>query len=460
MNLSEGILKEVLHLMYEKGHSLSMIQKVTVLSFDEIYVSKKIEIDRKLEQIVGPHKTTQIGMARGLFHNWRQPIYYKHDQPLTTENLEDIICKLWDIGYIVVAVVTDLGGGNPQAFKTYNIGIDENEQCFFKHPKNADHKILVFSDAPHDLKLFRNHFIDTGFIIEEDGIEKHINKKVIEELIMLNSKNDLKVAFKIDREHLDVVGAKRQNVSKAAKLISKTVAQAINWCGENGLLTYEDWKTAAEIIKLINDWFDIFNSKVPFNYKIGKEPYGKNLTHQNSILERVTKFMKKVKIGNHKTLLPFQKGFILNNMSIQQMLSYLKKTFNTDDFVIEYILTTRLNQDCLENLFSYLRAMGLMYDHPSPLSLRYRLKWYILGKHSEVILSPDSKNVEDDKTPALVDFNDKSTPLMKLSLDNSENNENDVFNHGLADEFSYRFLQYEPNDNIKDVTEKEINGMH
>ena len=140
MNLEEGVLKDVLHLMYVKGDSMT--------------VSSKIEIDRKTEKVVGPHKTCQIGMARGLFDNWKQIIYYKFDQPLTEQILEDIIGQLWDNGYIVIAVVSNLGGGNPQAFKDYGIGEDK---CFFTHPRNPHLKIFVFADPPHLLKLFRNH---------------------------------------------------------------------------------------------------------------------------------------------------------------------------------------------------------------------------------------------------------------------------------------------------------------
>ncbi|XP_018403173.1 PREDICTED: uncharacterized protein LOC108780083 [Cyphomyrmex costatus] len=38
--------------------------------------------------------------------------------------------------------------------------------------------------------------------------------------------------------------------------------------------------------------------------------------------------------------------------------------------------------------------MGAGYDHPTPVELRNRLKWYILGKHSGHVLS--SANIEED----------------------------------------------------------------
>lgn len=42
-------------------------KKITVLSFDETYVSHKICYDKQTQQIIGPHKSVQIVMARGLY---------------------------------------------------------------------------------------------------------------------------------------------------------------------------------------------------------------------------------------------------------------------------------------------------------------------------------------------------------------------------------------------------------
>jgi len=43
-----------------------------------------------------------------------------------------------------------------------------------------------------------------------------------------------------------------------------------------------------------------------------------------------------------------------------------------------YVLTNRLTQDCLENLFSYLMAMEAANNQPSAFNLKYGLRWYKL----------------------------------------------------------------------------------
>lgn len=74
-----GILQEVLQIMSIKGKPLSTTEKLTVLSFDELYVSNKLDLDRKQQKVYGSHKTCEFVMARGLFKNWKQPIYYNFD---------------------------------------------------------------------------------------------------------------------------------------------------------------------------------------------------------------------------------------------------------------------------------------------------------------------------------------------------------------------------------------------
>lgn len=417
IELNEGINHDVLYMMEMKGNQLEPHQKLVVISWDEVYLSPRIDICKKREQVIGPYKTAQVCMVRGLFMNYKQPIYYKFDQKLTSEILIEVITELWRIGYTVVSIVTDLGGGNPQAFKDYKIGINENEQCFFIHPCDKNHKIFVFADVPHLFKLFRNHFLDDGGYtireILEDGTvhSKVVNKKVIENIIKLEEGCELRIAHKSKPELLEVKGPSRQKVSSATKLFSKTNSRAIRWYGQENLLDYEDWEVAADVFEMMNDWFDVFNSKVNYGCSLSQAAYGKNLPKQDETLDKVTDLMKVIEFGKKDSLRPFQKGIILNNKSLKKLLEYLKEKHETEQFKISYILTNRLNQDCLENLFSIIRAMGRTNDHPSALEFEHRFKSYILGRHAEVFFSR-YKNTEDDNDKSLVGLNEETKELI------------------------------------------------
>lgn len=407
LDLSVGVLKDILTLMKNKASDMEFPAKICVLCFDEIHISRKVEIEKKKEQVYGPHKKVQVGIVRGLFRKWKQVIYYNFDTPLTETILINVISQLYEVGFIVVAFICDLDSTNNKLINNLNVGIKANQNCYFSHPGNPLYKVFVINDPPHLLKLIRNHFLDHGFSV--DG--KVINQDCVKEAVALNEKRDLKVVFKIRKEHLEVRGIKRQKVLPAAQLFSKTTARGILWCGQQQFLQSTNYAETAEFMEIIDAWFDIFNSKICHDYKPGKEPYGLNLTSQNEILDKVTQIISNMKVGNNKTLLPFQKGIIVSNAALQQLLPYLKEQFSSEIFPISYILTNRLTQDVLENLFSYLRAMGGAHELPSSLNFYHRLKWFILGKHADSVIS-DKTNTEKDDDDFLINFQDSSDKMM------------------------------------------------
>lgn len=75
-DLTPGILHSVLSLLKGITSNMSRIDKLCVLSFDEMYVSNRIDIEKKYEEKIGPHKCCQTVIIRGLLKNWKQPIFF------------------------------------------------------------------------------------------------------------------------------------------------------------------------------------------------------------------------------------------------------------------------------------------------------------------------------------------------------------------------------------------------
>lgn len=77
--------------------------------------------------MIGPYKCVQTVVVRGiknkinyvlensnkiflgLVASWKQPVYYNYDTPMTKQILSNIICSLYEVGYNVVAIVSDMG---------------------------------------------------------------------------------------------------------------------------------------------------------------------------------------------------------------------------------------------------------------------------------------------------------------------------------------------------------------
>ena len=91
IKMDPGVIPSVFAVMKPKGNTEPVHNKICALSFDELYILQDIEIDRKEEQKVGPHKRVQLGMVRGLFKKWKEPIYFNYDQPLTSDIVNETI---------------------------------------------------------------------------------------------------------------------------------------------------------------------------------------------------------------------------------------------------------------------------------------------------------------------------------------------------------------------------------
>lgn len=128
-----------------------------------------------------------------------------------------------------------------------------------------------------------------------------------------------------------------------------------------------------------------------------KTVYSIYLKKQNTILNEVTNVVKNMRVGKRKSLLPFHRGILLSNASLIRL--YEDVTSKNAD--IKYIMTNRLNQD-----------MGASYDNPTSLQFRYRLRWYVLGKHSSDVFTTGSNTCMQDSSDEMcltsdIDFGDE-----------------------------------------------------
>ncbi len=145
----------------------------------------------------------------------------------------------------------------------------------------------------------------------------------------------------------------------------------------------------------MNDVFDIFNSRVRSDstkpYSCG---YGVAIDKQ---LERLHTFHEEIqscRFGSRRSLLPFQHGFAINIVSLKGLHRDISSKTKA-----KYILTPRLNQDCLESFFSKLRGIGHYYDHPVASEVRNRMRLLLIGANpAAVSVSPSCLVNECDAT--------------------------------------------------------------
>ena len=97
--------------------------------------------------------------------------------------------------------------------------------------------------------------------------------------------------------------------------------------------------------------------------------------------------------GIREGLLPFQKGIIMNCKALIELYIDLSEEFPDQEILI---FTYRLNQDCLEILFSVLRALGGTFTCPTAADFPHRITRHAVMRnpHEALATSDAKRNVE------------------------------------------------------------------
>lgn len=376
LDIEPGVLLPVIQLLKQKTKKMSDFERLCVLSFDETSVASSWTYDKGTDNLCAPKSKLQCAMLRGLASPWKQLVYYNFDTDMTKDILFDIIVQVEEAGFLVVAMVSDMGPANVKLWRSLSVDINNTS---FLNPACGDRDIFVFADAPHLIKLIRNNFLDSGIRLDGKNGCKTATNGCVREIIQRSVK-DLKTTFKLSDRHVHVYGTQRMNVRLAAQLLSETTAKTLQFFGKQGLLKSKNWQTTSDFIMLSDSWFDLFNSKVLANTKSSRDAYGCHLTNQNKILNTMITTASTMRVGNKDHLYQFQKGLIISSKSLSKLYQMLKEKYN-----VSYLLTYRLNQDCLEHFFSCLRQMSGSWDHPSPLETKHRIKKYLLGRETHLM---------------------------------------------------------------------------
>lgn len=302
IDLRHGLLHDVFQIMKIGGETMTRIEKVVILSFDEMKVDSLYEYDQKNDEVIGPHSYMQVVMARGLFKQWKQPLFIEFDKKITKDILDSIIIALHNINYEVVACVSDCGRGNVGLWR--ELGITP-ECTFYTSPVNKN-KIYFFADAPHLLKLIRNWLLDSGFTLGNGQI---VNKAPLVSLIE-NTTTEISSCHRLRMDHIKCEKTQRQNVTVAAQLLSHTTATALKQYLPGPDKTVAN--NVADFCDLCNSWFDVMNSYTSMASLPTKQPYGKQINLQNEILKNMEQTIRNMCCTSKKGLQTFQKAILIS----------------------------------------------------------------------------------------------------------------------------------------------------
>ena len=126
---------------------------------------------------------------------------------------------------------------------------------YFKHPK-TDKNVYIVPDVPHLLNFLRNWFIDHGFWYRRLVIKADL----LFDLVAKRDQAELTPLYKLTRNHLIMTSHEKQNVRRAAQVLSRTTAISLRqYYPEN-----DEASKLADFIEVVDLWFSISNSYTSF----------------------------------------------------------------------------------------------------------------------------------------------------------------------------------------------------
>lgn len=328
---------------------------------------------------------TVLLMAVGISGHWRTPLGYffvnRASGYLQAQLLRLTIGKLSDIGITVLAVTSDATAHSVQMAKALGIHIDgDNMKCTFQHPSSSSQQIAYFFDSCHLLRLVRNAFQNFQNIQFINGTA-HWQHLV--ELVALGEQE----LANIERLPRKLANLKNHvlKMNCAAQVFSESVARALECLLSLGLPPFQNCIGTVHFLRLINNLFDIFNSRNCY----GKGLKGPLLPETYSKINRVlieakTIFVTLSDSSNNQIIKGKRKlgflGFLLNAESLKWL--YQNYVF-PKVMPFPYLLTYKFSQDHLELFLKMLRRVLVTSSNPTcmafqkayhNLETRYRLQ--------------------------------------------------------------------------------------
>jgi len=252
---------------------------------------------------------------------------------------------LVDQGFDVVAIVCDQGASNRTAYKklgvtTKNPYINTNER-----------RIFCFYDVVHLFKSIRNNLLVSNIQINEEVSWSILKKLFYAENQIIRSMHNLTEA------HIKPDNFQKMRVKLATQVFSHHVSTAIFAAASTNLFNNQEKEIAlstANFIFKLNKLFDNMNSTNKFSKNPDKCALSIDQTNIFENLKQSVEWIKQWKRQKSGSVYCFS-GLCQTINGTLQLWEAIRGENQ------QYLITSHLNSDCLENTISVVRNNRGMY---------------------------------------------------------------------------------------------------
>lgn len=380
INGEPGFTTEAFVALKQKAESSSK-RLLCSLIIDEMAIRKKIEWDgQKYHGFVDGgtglesdclEEATQalVFMLVSINDSWKLPVAYFLITGMSGEQKSALVMqcleKVHETNIDVVSLTFD---GCPANFSMAKyLGCDfsdpSNLKCSFRHPI-TEKDVFVMLDACHMLKLIRNCFEAYGIFI--DGSNEYIRWEYLKHLHNLQLQEGLHLGNKLRANHIFFHNSKMK-VKLASQLFSNSVADALIFCHDKLKINqFLDVEGTVQFIQIINDLFDILNSRNLRHRSFKKPLCPDNKEEIFDRLETAKQFLLNLKCNDQTSIFktPRKTGFLGLLICIESVKSlYINLVENGK--MLEFLPTYKLSQDHIELFFGNIRMSGWCNNNPT-----------------------------------------------------------------------------------------------
>ena len=367
--------------------------KVCAIILDEMSIKESVSYNSSRDEVEGFEDFGNIGrsryianhaitfLARGLSDKWKQPLgYFLSSGPMggdtMTSLLRECVSKVQDVGLTPKVVIGDQGSNNRNMFHS-RLGITAEKPWFLHEGK----KVFVMYDPPHLLKNIRNNLKKQPLCV--DG--HNVSWDYVEQFYANDCKLPIRMAPKLTNKHVDLPPFSSLRVKYASQILSHSVAAGISTMVSLQAMPEEAQHTANFISKM-DKLFNSFNSQMLSSSAPMRGAISEKSNHM-SFLNETKQWLQTVQPTKGRKL-PCIEGWILDINSLAQLWEELRTEYDFD-----FLLTNRLNQDCLENLFSIIRGKGGHRDNPDAQQFRTAFRQVLVDA---LLVTSKSANCKED----------------------------------------------------------------
>ena len=379
-----------------KVASMPQHARQCAITFDEMSLKSALQYNAQRDTIEGFENFGDCGkskymathalvfMVRGLSAKWKQPVgYFLSSGPVTGAMLQTLtrscIDKLTKIGLNVKVLICDQGSNNRQFLESI-----EKVTCDRPFIKVDHQTIFVIYDPPHLLKNVRNNFVKQGFVVNKKAIEW----RYVTQFYAFDRANAIRMAPKLLDKHINLPPFAAMRVNLAAQILSHSVAAGVSTLCTLGHLD-ADAKYTATFIEMFDQLCNSLKSSQKFRHAL------QNGSGHVAFLKDAMKFIESVQLASGRKL-PCLIGW---KIPIQSLLSLWEDLSVNHEF--KFLLTNRLNQDCLENMFSVVRSRRGHGDNPDAQQFLAAFRQIAVDK---LLLPSEASNCQADMDKVLLDI--------------------------------------------------------